>query len=607
MEPSSLVLSILVGITMMAGFGAPPASDLYDVDPKQLAELWQKEHISPPDPYALKHAQLKQRLQALAQDSAGLIQLEQVGGSVMGREIYLAGFGSGTPKILFWSQMHGNEPTATSSLLDLLQFFTRHRKDPWVADILAKYRILFVPMLNPDGAERDERRNAQGIDINRDARAMQTPEGRALKAVRDKYEPFLGFNLHNQSGQTTVGDTGKVATIALLAVAADVPGAQLKAPPPGMPETLAKRVTAVLYEALSPFVYGHISRYDDPFNPRAFGDTLTLMGTPIVLIESGGTPAGAPANLGVQLDFVGILAVLNSLASGRIANANPGVFDALRLNSSDPIYDLMLRNAWICNGTGIPIFRGDVAIRADMRAGSAGSAMIAEIGDLEVYTSKQTIDCAGTMVTPGLIAWDPERSLFAQNRTGIEYLRRGITTILATASWTDLQNRKPALEDWAGVRELDWGFLIAGEPAGEDEKAQLQFAAWLAAGGRAWVPTAPDRLTALPGLARVASWFGTEVASRTDAMKYQIPAGWAGDPASVLSRWTSEAARAFRLSGRGTVAQSSRADLVIWRIPADKAPTDIRDCTPEKVILNGKLVDLSQPEIAVQGRFLGRR
>jgi hypothetical protein len=398
METCSWLLSALIGVTMIAGFSSPPAGDLFDVDARQLADLWQKEHISPADPYSLRHASLKQRLQTLAQDSGGLIELEPIGASVAGREIYLAALGTGTRKILLWSQMHGNEPTATCSILDLLQFFIRHRQEPWVAQVLAKYRLLFIPMLNPDGADRDERRNAQGIDINRDARVLQTPEGRLLKAIRDRFEPFLGFNLHNQSGLTTVGDTGKVATIALLAVAADQPGALPKAAPPDIPDELAKRVTAVLYEALSPFIYGHISRYNDPFNPRAFGDILTLAGTPVVLIESGGTPAGQPANLTVQLNYIGLLSVLNSLSTGRINNANPAVFDGLKLNSESPIYDLILQNAWIFNGTGIPLFRGDIAIRGDVRAGGSGNAVIADLGDLSVFSAKRVIDCSAAMV-----------------------------------------------------------------------------------------------------------------------------------------------------------------------------------------------------------------
>ena len=58
--------------------------------------------------------------------------------------------------------------------------------DPPVRGILSSLTLHFVPMLNPDGAERFQRRNAQGIDINRDALRLQTPEGRALKAVRDR-------------------------------------------------------------------------------------------------------------------------------------------------------------------------------------------------------------------------------------------------------------------------------------------------------------------------------------------------------------------------------------------------------------------------------------
>jgi len=403
MVTSTLIACMLIGAALLGGFAATPASDLYEVEPRQLADLWQKERVSPLDPNSIRHSQLMRNLQSLTQENPGFMELEQVGTSVEGRRIMLASLGSGPQKILLWSQMHGNEPTATCALVDLLQFFAVHRRDPWVADILAKYRLLILPMLNPDGAERNDRRNAQGIDVNRDARVLQTPEGRILKAVRDRWEPFLGFNLHNQNGRTTVGDTGKVATVALLAVAADLPEAG-KPRLPDMPDALSKRVTAVLYEALSTFAYGHISRYDEPFNPRAFGDNLTLWGTPIVLIESGGLPAGAPANMTVQLNFVGILAVLNSLSTGRIRNANPAVFDALKLNNDNPIYDLILKNAWICNGSGIPLFRADLAIRQDARAGASGTAIVADLGDLGLNSAHQTVDCTDTQITPELIA-----------------------------------------------------------------------------------------------------------------------------------------------------------------------------------------------------------
>ena len=356
-------LGLLLAGGLAAAIGTPGASDLFEVDVRQLASIWETEHVSPADPYSLKHAELKRRLEAVQKNFPDLISLEVAGKSVEGREIFQLRLGSGPGRILIWSQMHGDEPTGTNALLDLFQFFGKHRQEKWVSEILQKLTLICVPMLNPDGAERTQRRNAQGIDINRDARMLQTPEGRVLKSVRDRFQPFLGFNLHNQNALTTVGNTGRVATIALLAVAADLPAGTAAVPGSPTPQQarpsgqLTKQVTAVLYEALSPFAYGHVSRYDEEYNPRAFGDNLTLWGTPIVLIESGGLPTGEPEVFAIKLNFTGLLATLNSIATGRIQNANPAVFDSLRINNSgSPIYDVLLRNAWTFTGTGVPLF-----------------------------------------------------------------------------------------------------------------------------------------------------------------------------------------------------------------------------------------------------------
>jgi hypothetical protein len=116
-------------------------------------------------------------------------------------------FGTGPMHVLLWSQMHGDEPTATSALLDILHIVAGHQADPPVQRLLERLTIHFVPMLNPDGAQRFQRRNAQGLDVNRDALLLQAPEGLALKALRDRLQPALGFNLHNQSWLTSAGKT----------------------------------------------------------------------------------------------------------------------------------------------------------------------------------------------------------------------------------------------------------------------------------------------------------------------------------------------------------------------------------------------------------------
>ncbi len=585
---------------MRFGNSLPP-SELYDIDVRALADLWEKERISPANPHALKHSELKEHVLDAVSRYPDVLRFETAGQSSEGREIYLVSIGTGSKRILIWSQMHGNEPTAPCSLIDLFRFFDLHKTDAWVSEILRKFTLLCVPMLNPDGAEHGQRRNAQGIDINRDARLLQSPEGRILKSIRDRFNPFLGFNLHDQNSLTTVGNTGKVATIALLAVAANLPHSN-EASTSIASDTdiriLTKRIIAVLYEALSPFADGHISRYDELFNPRAFGDNLTMWGTPVVLIESGGTPANQPPGLTVKLNYVGLLAALNSLASDKIQNANPAVFDSLTLNSESPIFDLMLRNAWIFTGTGIAPFVGDVAIRRDQRAGLTGDSIIADLGDLGVYSAHHTIDCSGALVTPGLIGWDPGRSFLSTRPDDAAYLRLGFSTLIETVTYDELFCHRPKRSGELPSRGLNWGFLVLGGPSGKHAHKPLRVAEWLAEGSRGWILDAGARVTEEEK--RIPAWFGVDLIPWAMAVEYQIPPSLEGEPHIVLPRWTSRAARQFHIPKRGTIEPGAIADLVIWRSSSGRAPTELKDLRPAAVIINGL------PDSNSCGRFIGR-
>jgi len=92
------------------------------------------------------------------QDIVGLInalpfEKEIVGLSFEEREIYKIKVGQGKRKILLWSQMHGNEATATMSIFDILNFLKPQEDDfqEFRNEILNKLDLHFVPMLNPDG------------------------------------------------------------------------------------------------------------------------------------------------------------------------------------------------------------------------------------------------------------------------------------------------------------------------------------------------------------------------------------------------------------------------------------------------------------------------
>ena len=56
-------------------------------------------------------------------DSPGF-KVEQVGSSVKGEPLNLICWGNGSESILLWSQMHGDEPTATMALMDLFNFLS---------------------------------------------------------------------------------------------------------------------------------------------------------------------------------------------------------------------------------------------------------------------------------------------------------------------------------------------------------------------------------------------------------------------------------------------------------------------------------------------------
>ena len=139
-------------------------------------------------------------------------------------------------------------------------------------------------IFNPDGAEVFQRENAVGIDVNRDARRLSTPEATTLKRVHDSFKPEFGFNLHDQNARTRVGSRGVQSAIALLAPAYDSLLSYNDV------RTRARLVAAALATTFAHEITGRIAKYDDAFNPRAFGDLMQQWGTSTVLIESGALP-----------------------------------------------------------------------------------------------------------------------------------------------------------------------------------------------------------------------------------------------------------------------------------------------------------------------------
>lgn len=398
--------------------------------PDELWRIWQEERVVATPAPCLRHAELIAQLEKLAARFPGEARLEEVGRSFEDRSIHLLTVGHGPRKVFLWSQMHGDEPSATPALLDLAAYLLAHRDEPLAEMILGELTLLIVPMLNPDGSEIYERRNAQWIDVNRDALNLATPEGRLLKRLRDEHEPILGFNLHDQNRRTAVGETGRLATNAVLAVAGDPEGTVT----PG--RLRAKRACAAIVAALAPLVPGGMARYDEDWSPRAFGDNLTAWGTPVVLIESGGLPPGGSFTDLSGLNFVALLTALTDLARDDLAGHDPELYENLERNRRGVWADVVIRGGRVLQPASGQSYRADLAFNRfrDDRAvagcdpGTGEGSRIVEVGDARFLTGGEEIDASeGLLIAAlqvGIEGWSARNWLTAETLTA--FARRGV-------------------------------------------------------------------------------------------------------------------------------------------------------------------------------------
>jgi len=453
----------------------------------RLYEAWPEERFVGMAAACLRHADLQQYLQHLAHRHPNDITLEEAGRSFLGRPIRMLKVGGGPNRILLWSQMHGDEPSATPALLDIADYLLRHRDEPSASSILREFTLLMIPMLNPDGAEVYQRRNAQGIDINRDALHLATPEGRLLKRVRDEYEPMLAFTLHDQDRRKAVGKTEQVANIALLSVSGD----EWQTLTLGRLRT--KRACAAIVEALTPFIAGGMSRYDEEWSPRCFGDNITAWGTPVILIESGGRPRDRDVTELTRLNFIAILTVLQGLARDDLAGYDPGVYDELPENREEAWSDVAIRGSYVLQPGAGQAFRADLAfdvLQSDRQAAGCcddpvAPSQIVLVGDAMTHGAGHNIEAFGNVLLPafrvGVRGWPEMDWLTRRNLSRLA--RLGVGTVYwevgegkrADALAHALENRAPGLPR-IDVRSVPGGLpevLLTGPPSVQDAPLSL--------------------------------------------------------------------------------------------------------------------------------------
>ena len=207
-------------------------------------------------------------------------EVQIIGHSVLGKPIYKYQLGTGSVRILLWSQMHGNESTTTKALFDFLNLL---KSSSDLADkMLSEFTFCCLPMLNPDGALLYTRENANKVDLNRDSQVLTQPESILLRQTFEDFKPHYCYNLHDQRTIFGVGDEiPKPATVSFLAPsyndAREINEVRAK----------AIEVIVAMNTVLQEFIPNQVGRFDDSFNINCIGDTFQSLNVPTILIEAG--------------------------------------------------------------------------------------------------------------------------------------------------------------------------------------------------------------------------------------------------------------------------------------------------------------------------------
>ena len=305
--------------------------------------------------------------------------VEVVGKSVNAIPIHTITFGSGTKKILMWSQMHGNESTTTKAVFDFLNAISEEKNT--LNHILEQCTIKIIPILNPDGAKAYTRLNANGVDLNRDAQDLSQPESKVLREVFNTFNPDYCYNLHGQRTMFSAGKDRKPATVSFLAPAEDENCTITET------RKLAMEIIAKMNTNLQSQIKGMVGIYDDAFNSNCVGDTFQATQTPTILFEAGHYPDDYNREKVREFIFQSLLVSLNYISNHTLSGK--GYKPYLDIPQNEKLfYDILIKNA---NGLDVAIQYQEVLMGKDIKF----IPKIEKISNLSDFFGHKEIDANG--------------------------------------------------------------------------------------------------------------------------------------------------------------------------------------------------------------------
>jgi hypothetical protein len=312
---------------------------------------------------------------------------EIIGQSVLGKPIYKLQLGTGSIRILIWSQMHGNESTTTKALFDFINLL--HSKSELSNKLLSEFTFCMLPMLNPDGAELYSRENANAIDLNRDAQNLSQPESVILRKTFEAFQPNYCYNLHDQRTIYGIENTSNPATISFLAPAynenRDINAVRTK----------AMNVIVAMNETLQQFIPNQVGRFDDSFNLNCVGDTFQFLNTPTILFEAGYFPNDYEREITRKYIFIALISGLSYFHENDIVLNK--IEDYVKIPQNKVVfYDFVYKNVKINYDDNEKIINFAAQFKEVLNNKKITfEAVIAQIDSLENYFGHVEFDAKG--------------------------------------------------------------------------------------------------------------------------------------------------------------------------------------------------------------------
>lgn len=135
------------------------------------------------------------------------------------------------------------------------------------------------------------------------------------------------------------------------------------------------------------------------------------------------------------------------------------------------MYDILIKNGTIIDGSGRPMYRADIGIREEQ---------IVAVGDLTAGRAEKEIDATGQYVTPGFVDVNNHSDTYWQLLADPHLesmLRQGVTTIIGGNSGSSLApladpSVMRSIQKWTDIERINFNWLSMGEFLQEVERRQ---------------------------------------------------------------------------------------------------------------------------------------